>query len=83
MVAIVITNGMAQPPVTILPAFRCLPDFVSGIPVFLDIFLLALVMPVALFQENPPFAMILLLSVTGRSIRKVHILCESFPNVLL
>ena len=42
------------PPVTILPTFLCLPLFVSGIPVVLDTFDFALVIPVALFQENPP-----------------------------
>ena len=41
------------PPVTIFPIFLCLPDFVSGMPVFLEIFCFALVIPVARFQESP------------------------------
>jgi hypothetical protein len=40
------------PPVTILPIFLCLPDFVVGIPVAFAIFLFAFVIPVALFQLN-------------------------------
>jgi hypothetical protein len=36
------------------PAFRCLPDFVVGMPVFLDILDLAFDTPVARFHEKPP-----------------------------
>jgi hypothetical protein len=59
---IIIKNGMQQhPPVAILPTLRCLPDFVRGIPVDLDIFDFARVIPVARFQEKPPwFAMLYL-----------------------
>ena len=35
-----------------LPIFLCLPCFVSGIPVFLEILPLAAEIPNALFQEN-------------------------------
>jgi len=41
-----------QPPVTIRPTFRCLPDFVVGMPVARAIFLFAWVMPTARFHEN-------------------------------
>ena len=34
------------------PALRCLPDFVKGIPVFLEIFDFIPEMPVARFHEN-------------------------------
>lgn len=36
------------------PTFRCLPDFVKGIPILREIFCFARVIPKALFQLNPP-----------------------------
>jgi hypothetical protein len=36
------------------PSFRCLPDLVSGMPIFLDILDFAADMPVSLFHEKPP-----------------------------
>ena len=55
-------RAMRQPPpVIILPILRCLPLFVHGILVVLDMRLLILVMPIARFQENPPNPIILIL----------------------
>ena len=47
--------GIVHP--TALPIFRCLPDFVKGIPIFLDILFFIPEMPKALFheKENPYF----------------------------
>lgn len=45
---------MHPPPVTVLPTLHCLPLFVSGMPMDLDILDLAAEMPVARFHENPP-----------------------------
>jgi hypothetical protein len=42
------------PPVTILPIFLCLPDFVNGIPICLDSLDLAADKPEARFHEKPP-----------------------------
>lgn len=36
------------------PNFLCLPDFVNGIPIFLDIFALNAEIPIKRFHENPP-----------------------------
>lgn len=48
-------NGIRHPPpVTILPTLRCLPDFVRGIPVALEIRDFAALTPKARFQEKPP-----------------------------
>lgn len=39
---------------TIEPTFRCLPDFVHGMPVARETLRLAFVTPMARFQLNPP-----------------------------
>jgi hypothetical protein len=44
------TKGMQHPMAR--PTFLCLPDRVRGIPIFLDILVLAPEMPRARFQEN-------------------------------
>ena len=45
------------------PIFLCLPDFVNGIPIFLEIFALSPETPKSLFHENPPRFNFLLLSI--------------------
>lgn len=47
-----INNTVQQPMAE--PAFLCLPDLVSGIPIFLEIRDLAAEIPSNLFHENPP-----------------------------
>ncbi len=44
---------------TVRPIFCCLPLFVKGTPIFLEMFDLVPEIPVALFQEKPPLFIII------------------------
>ena len=68
-----INVGNKQPPsVSILLVFRRLPDFVKGIPVAFDIFLLAFVVPSTFFQENATLTHLILFFCHNKDKKSFH-----------
>ena len=64
------------PPVILLPYFRCLPDFVVGIPVVLAIFCFAFVTPNARFAlKDTPGMWFFLLAILKVSFLKNLFFC--------